>query len=207
MLLLAAAALAGALAFAAPPFPPPAPPAAPAPPARDDGVALASRAAAGEPGFEELRLAAAARAAPPRSDSEGWRGRARLAALVPRLSVEYRHDERTYRVTGLSGGAEVDYLRSTPGDTVAVRAAWDLERLVFGRAELDAVAAAERAEARRREAAERAAKVQLARLRLKLRLLAPAAAADPAARAEALLELDALTAELNGLTGADEGGR
>ncbi|HYS79337.1 MAG TPA: hypothetical protein VEM76_01435 [Anaeromyxobacteraceae bacterium] len=167
--------------------------------ARVEAARLLGLALAGEPPIERVQRAAEARAAPTRADAAGWGRRARLAALVPRVTAEYRHDERSYRVLGVSSGAEVDYLRSTPGDSVSVRLGWNLEGLVFGRGELDAAAAAERAEGKRSAAAERATRLYYQRVRLRLAL----AASPPTtgrSRAEQELELEAVTAELDALT-------
>ncbi len=168
--------------------------------ARDEATRLLGLALAGEPRVEAVQRAAEARAAPGRAEADGWRGRARLAGLVPRVTAEYRHDERTYHVIGLSSGSEVDYVRSMPGDSVSVRLGWNLENLVFARGELDAASAAERAASARRAAAERATRLYYERLRLRLALLA-APPGQGRARAEQELELDEVTAELDALTG------
>jgi hypothetical protein len=173
---------------------PPTVPAVPDDPARLLGIVIS-----GEPSIDEVQRAAAARAAPPAEQTDGWRRRARLAPLVPKLVAEYRHDSRAYRVVGLTSSSEVDYLREMPSDTVTVRLAWDLERLVFGRAELDVVAAAEHAEVKRRAAVKRATRLYFDRLRLKLELVAAPPAGVERARME--LELEALTSELRALTG------
>lgn len=168
--------------------------------ARDEAARLLGLALAGEPRVEAVQRAAEARAAPGRAEADGWRRRARLAGLVPRVTAEYRHDERTYHVLGLSSGAEVDYMRSMPGDSFSVRLGWDLENLIFARGELEAASAAERAEAKRRAASEYATRLYYERLRLRLALIA-APPAQGRARAEEELELDAVTAELDALTG------
>ncbi|MFL5264153.1 MAG: hypothetical protein ACJ79R_20015 [Anaeromyxobacteraceae bacterium] len=188
------------VARARPPDPPAPPPAASLPaPDADDAVRLLSAAVRGEPSTEEIQRAAAARATLPRAVSESWRRRARLAPLIPRVSAEYRHDERSYRVVGVTSTSEVDYLRQQPGDTVGVRVAWNLDGLVFGRAELDAVAAAQRADDRRAAAVRRATELQFERLRRRLELVA--AAPTGLARARLELDLEELTAELRALTG------
>jgi hypothetical protein len=181
--------------------PPPAPaPAAPPPPAGGDSAArLLWHTVRGEPSIDEVQRAAAARAAPSADEAESWRRRARLAPLVPKVVAEYRHDERATHVVGLTGSSEVDYLRDAPGDTIAVRLAWNLDGLVFDRAELDAAAAAERAAARRRAAVERATRLYFERLRLKLDLVSGEPSGAIRARME--LELEAVTAELRAVTG------
>jgi hypothetical protein len=167
---------------------------------RDEAARLLGLVLAGEPRIEAVQRAAAARAAPGRDDAEGWRRRSRLAALVPRLVAEYRHDERSLHVVGVTSGSEVDYLRTSPGDTVSVRLGFDLDGLVFGKQELAAVAAAQRAEGHRRAAVDRATRLYHERLRLRLSLLAspPASARD---RVALEIDLEAVTAELDALTG------
>jgi hypothetical protein len=167
---------------------------------REEAVRLLRLVLAGEPRIEAVQRAAEARAAPSRDDAEGWQRRARLAALVPRLTAEYRHDERSLRVVGISSGSETDYLRTSPGDAVSVRLALDLDGLVFGKQELAAVAAAQRAEGERRAAVDRATKLYHERLRLRL-TLAASPPASPRERAGLEIDLEAVTAQLEALTG------
>jgi hypothetical protein len=174
---------------------------APSPPGGPDADAARALAlaGAGEPGAAEVAAAAAREA-----DRDGRPGayatRARLAALLPRVTAEYRHDEQSYRVVGLQGSGEVDYLRVAPGNAVLVRATWDLGTLAADRAELQ-VAAAESARARRREAAVRHALAlyfERRRVQLALLLEPPPSAL---ARATAELEVARLGAELDAATG------
>jgi hypothetical protein len=170
-----------ALLLASPLAPDPAPP-------REVLRALA-QAAAGEPDVARVQAAAARLAAPaaPRRNA--------LAALLPRLTAEVRHDEQSNRVVGLQGSGEVDYLRLTPGTSVAVRATWDLSRLVTPpeRAPVDPLR-------RRDEAVRRATQLYFERRQLRVALLL-APPQDPVARADAELEIDRLGAELDALTG------
>jgi len=170
------------------------------PDARDEAAWLLGMVLAGEPRIAAVQRAAEARAAPSREEADGWQRRSRLSALLPKLGAQLRHDERSYRVVGLTSGAEVDYLRSMPGDTLTVRLDFDLPALVFGRQELQAVAAAQNAEARRRAAVERATKLYYERLRLRLTLLS-SPPEEPDARAAMEIDLEAVTAELHALTG------
>ena len=167
---------------------------------REEAVRLLRLVLAGEPRIEAVQRAAEARAAPSRDDAEGWQRRARLAALVPRLTAEYRHDERSLHAVGISSGSETDYLRTSPGDAVSVRLALDLDGLVFGKQELAAVAAAQRAESERRAAVDRATKLYHERLRLRL-TLAASPPASPRERAGLEIDLEAVTAQLEALTG------
>ena len=204
---------AAALAAAGPP------PAALAEPTEVAAARLLLRATASEPTIEEVQRAAAATAAPPAGT---WESRARLAALLPRVSTDARFDQRRARVVGLTGSSEVDYLRDTPGYVVGVRLTWDLPTLVFADAELRAAAHVQSLAKARTEAVARATKLYFERQRLRLELaaaprtelataarteLAAAPRSDARSRAEQELRLLELAAELDALTaGAFTGG-
>ncbi len=151
---------------------------------------------AGEPPIEAVQRAAARGLPGEPEAAESWSARARLAALVPALSAEYRHDERG-RWYGV--GSE-DLLRSAPGDAVSVRATWWLSRLVFTPDEVRAALAAADLARRRQERVERATRLYFHRRRLRLSLaLSPPE--DARARAELAVEIDEVAAELDALTG------
>lgn len=168
--------------------------------ARDVAVRILANALAGEPRIEAVQRAAAARAGPSVEEVDGLRLRSRTAALLPKLSADYRKDNRTYRAVGVSSGQEVDYVRSSPGDTLSVRLTFDLDALIFGREELGAMAAADWTAERRRSAVERATRLFHERLRKRMALAVspPSTALE---RAEAELALEEVTAELDALTG------
>ncbi len=189
--ILAAALSAGPLA--APPLPPDAAP----PP---DALRALAVLSAGEPTIADVAEAAAREADRASPGAERYATRARLSALLPRVTAEVRVDDQSYRVVGLQGSGEVDYQRRSPGTTVALRATWDLAALLASRGEL-AAAAVSAAAARRRDAAVRRAVAlfyERRRAQLTLLLSPPASAA---ARAEAELALDRLDAELDLATG------
>lgn len=188
---------------APPPRPDPVPP-TPAAPERDAARALAI-AAAGEPGIEEVQLAAARMAERAVPDARGFAGRSRLAALLPRLTAEYRGEERAQRIVGLQASGEVDYARLAPARGWEVRATWDLGALVAAPGELAAANAAAERVRRRAEAVKRAAALYYERRQARLeRLLAPPAAALEIAELE--LRIERLTAELDALTGLRSSG-
>jgi hypothetical protein len=168
--------------------------------AEPDAYRALAAVSAGEPGIAEVQEAAAREAERGGPDIEGFPGRSRLSALLPRLTAEYRREERSYRVVGLQGSSEVDYLRFNPGTAFIVRATWDLGTLVAAKGEIAGAYAAS-ARAQRREAAvRRATAVFFDRRRAMLSLvLEPPVTA--LARAEAELAVDRLTAELDALTG------
>jgi hypothetical protein len=174
------------------------PAAAPSRPEPDAYRALAA-VSAGEPGIAEVQEAAARHAERGAPDIEDFAGRSRLSALLPRLTAEYRREERSYRVVGLQGSSEVDYLRFNPGTAFIVSATWDLGTLVAARGEI-AGAYASSSRAQRREAAvRRATALYFDRRRAMLALvLEPPSTA--LARAEAELAVDRLTAELDAWT-------
>jgi hypothetical protein len=167
--------------------------------------ALAAVAAA-EPGIVEVQDAAARVAARAGADAADHGRRARLAALLPRLTAEIRQEDRSSRVVGMTSSGEVDYDRLAPGRVLALRASWDLPDFVAARGEV-AAASAEGERARRTaEAVRRATTLYYDRRRAQLALLlAPPEAA--LVRAEAELEIDRMAAELDALTGGLLSGR
>lgn len=181
----------------------PAPPPAAEPDPLDDAYRTLARATAGEPAVAEVQAAAGRRAADAFPAPEGA-ARARLAALLPRFTAEFRSDQRSYRVAGLQSSGEVDYVRSSPGQEIALRATWELSALLTPAPPPSAAGASERAR-RRDEAAQRATELWFERRRLQLTLLLDPPAA-PLARAELELEIARRTAELDVLTGGLFGG-
>jgi hypothetical protein len=171
-----------------------------------DALRALAAVAAGEPAVEEVQDAAARTAERQVSEAEGFARRARTAALLPRLTVEVRRDERTSRIVGLQTAGEVDYQHLTPGSSISISATWDLGGLVAARGELaGAQAEAERVR-RRTEAVRRATVLYYERRRERLALLLepPDGALE---RAEAELRVDRLGAELDALTGGLLSGR
>ncbi len=155
---------------------------------------------AGEPPVEAVQRAAAGQLDGESERLDSLRRRARQAAWLPRLSADVEHDERTTRVVGFTGSAESDYLRFSPGSRAGLRAAWELDRLLFSRDELAVAEASSRLARQREERVERATRLFFQRLRLKVELaLAPPEGALERVRGE--LELGRVTAELDALTG------
>ncbi len=180
--LLALTVLLPAAAAAAPPSPPQSP--APADPSAAQGEAIRALAqvSAGEPVIEVLQRAAAREV--DRSDrvTAAYPGRSRLAALLPKLTAEFTHDQASNRVVGIQGSGEVDYLRFTPSDSFMVRATWELASLVADSSELTAAAQAQALARRRAEVVEKVTKLFYERQRLRV-ALALAPPGDPVARA------------------------
>jgi len=185
--------------------PPAQPPTASSPPPPDP-LRLLARLAAGEPSIARVQAAAAAAVEEAVPDPVALAARRRLAALLPRLSAELKADQRSYRVVGLQGSSEVDYLRSSPGSSVSVQATWELPDLVASRGEPASASAALTRQRRREEAVRRATALFYERRRL-LVLLALDPPATPLARAEAELEVERTAAELDAVTGGTFSGR
>jgi len=172
----------------------------PAMPDASEPLRLLARLAAADPPVAQVQAAAARQVEGDVPDPSSLAARRRLAALLPRLSAELQHDERSYRVVGLQGSSEVDYARSSPGTSVTVRATWELSDLVAWRGEPSAASATLTRLRRREEAVRRATELLYERRRRRLALVLDPPA-DPLARAEAELEVDRLSAELDAATG------
>jgi hypothetical protein len=161
--------------------------------AERDALRALAVLASGEPGIAEVQEAAARTADREVVEVRGFARRARLAALLPRLTTEYRREDRSYRTVGLQGSGEVDYFHVAPGSVVLLRATWELGELVAARGEPAAASAdAERAR-RRNEAVKRATVLYFERRRAQLTLLlTPPETAIALAQAE--LEVERLGA-------------
>jgi hypothetical protein len=213
--LLALAAVLPLAALAGPPAPaaspqPAAQPAQQAPPdpAAAELVALRALAAvsAGEPDVEALQRAAARVADRAHAGAADHGERARWAALLPRLTAEYRHEDQSNRVVGLQSSGEVDYLRLAPSEVFLVRATWDLPTLVAAPGELGAGTQAQVRSRRREEAVDRVTVLFFERRQKRLALLLEPPS-DPLARAQAETEVARLGSEIDALTGGALGGR
>jgi hypothetical protein len=183
------------------------PPPAAAPPIEPEVAALRAlaRVAAADPDVEEVQRAAADGAgADP--DRLGWSVRTRSAAWLPTLTLQASRAQRDTRVVGVTGTVESDYVRYTPSLELGVRAAWDLDRLVFARDETDAAWTAAKLRERRDERLRHATRLYYQRRRLLVQLaLEPPR--EPLARAERENQVREITAELDALTGGLLSGR
>ena len=171
-----------------------------------DPAKLLARITISEPAIAEVQAAAARHAETATPDPAELARRRRLSALLPRITAEVRHEERDYRVVGLQGTGEVDYLRSSPGTSFAIHATWELGDLIAATGEAAAAAAALARAKRRDEAVRKATTLHFERRRRLLALLADPPP-DTRARLEAELELARVTAELDALTGGPPSGR
>jgi hypothetical protein len=186
---------------AAPPNPPPLSPPAPDA-AAAEAVVLRALAvvAAREPEVEALQRAAARVADRAAASTADFAGRGRWAALLPKVTAEYRHAQSSNRVVGLQGTGEVDYLRLAPTDLVLVRASWELPSLLTPPGELAAGTLAQARARRRVEAVEKVTALFFERRRLRVGLLV-APPVDPVIRADIEVQIARLAAEIDALTG------
>ena len=174
--------------------------------AERDALRALTAVAAGEPNVDEVQEAAERVAEASVVAAPGFARRARLAALLPRVTAEYKRDERSYRVVGLQSAGMVDYERLSPGVAVGVSATWELGELLAARGEIAAAQTDAERVRRKGEAVKRATAVYYERRRARLALLL-APPEGTLARAQAELEVDRLGAELDALTGGLLSGR
>lgn len=161
--------------------------------AADPPIADVQRAAAEHDGVDPERL-------------KDWVMRPRGAHWLPRVSVEGSRTERDTRVIGVTGTVESDYLRLSPSMQYGVRLTWELDQLVFSRDEPAAAWTASRLIDRREERVRRATRLYFQRRRLLARLaLEPPR--DAGERVDRESQVDAVTAELDALTGGLLSGR
>lgn len=164
------------------------------------GRAMA-RLEAREPTVDQVRRAALRYAG---ADADAWRGwsrRARLAGLLPDVTVRASRRTNTDRDLSRQSTGTERLATGTDEDTgVEARATWRLDRLVFDPAEIRAADTGQRHHRYRLTLAAQVTTIYYRRRRLQLRLLWRPPA-DPAERAERQLEIRELTDQLDGLTG------
>ncbi len=166
-----------------------------------DGAAPDPLAAfAREPTVGALQRAAARVAEVEPARVRSWLRRVNRAALLPALKIGVGRGMAGVQLThGLDG---IDRYAITASDTwrFDVEATWQLDRLVFDRNEVGLSRESQRLAARREELLVEVAKLYFARRRLHVEALADR---DPAAAdaIERRLQIDELTAVLDGLTG------
>lgn len=157
-----------------------------------------------EPSVAEIQRAALAEARLHPDRVAAWRSRIRLSALAPRLRIRYGQGGRWAEGAGTTDGSERTSTDSNSSWAVDASATWDLGRLVFNPDELRLEQEMQRLTIRRE-----ALLVEVTRLyfqRLRLQQMRPLSRA-PSAAAELELQIEELTAIINGLTGGRLGGR
>jgi hypothetical protein len=147
---------------------------------------------AGEPSVRELQRAAARLADAEPERVRSWLRRANRAALLPTVRA------RVGRGIGeLSRDGSSPVYTMTDDWRFEIEATWALDRLVFDRNELRASREGQRVAAHREELLTRVAQLYFARRRLQVdAVLAP----DASGAIDRAIEIDELTAVLDGLT-------
>lgn len=160
-----------------------------------------ARLEAREPTVDQVRAAALRYAG---LDAERWRGwarRARLAGLLPDVSVRATRSTNTDRDhSRQSTGTERLAVGTDLDSGVEARATWRLDRLVFDPAEIRAADTGQRHHRYRLTLAAQVTTLYYRRRRVQLQLLWRPPT-DPAERAERHLEVRELTDQLDALTG------
>ncbi|MDB4965861.1 MAG: hypothetical protein JWN44_1550 [Myxococcales bacterium] len=162
-------------------------------PARAADLSVLNRFGA-EPSVREIQRAASAEASVQPQRVRSWLRRANAAALLPTVRA------RVGRGTGELTRDASDRLIVTTTDNwrFEIEATWALDRLVFDRNELRASREGQRLAGHREELLTRVADLYYARRRLQVdALLAP----DAPGAVDRALEIDELTAVLDGLSG------
>ncbi|HUH02201.1 MAG TPA: hypothetical protein VML75_09400 [Kofleriaceae bacterium] len=160
-----------------------------------------ARLEAREPSVDQVRAAALRYAGMDADRWKGWARRARLAGLLPDVTVRAtRHTNTDRDLSRQSTGVERLNTGIDLDRAVEARATWHLDRLVFDPAEIRAVDTGQRHHRYRLTLAAQVTTIYYRRRRLQLRLLWRPPA-DPAERAERHLEIRELTDQLDGLTG------
>jgi len=162
-------------------------------------VCLLAGAARAEPTVRALQRAAARRADVEPERVRSWLARVRRAALLPSLRVRVGRGLAGVQLThGLDG---IDRYALTASDSwrFEIETGWQLDRLVFDRNEIGLARESQRIALRREQLEVEVARLYFARKRALLEI-ARASPDDPAA-ADRRLEVDELTAVLDGLTG------
>jgi hypothetical protein len=153
-----------------------------------------------EPGVAELRAAARRHAGLDPGRARGWARRARLAGLIPQLSL--RALRAIERDEGVTSSATTDRLEIDLGHDVVLeaRASWDLSRLVFDPAELRAAREGARLRIDVTNLEAEVTRLYYQRRRAQIEMsLSPSQ--DEAELARRRLDLEELGAQLDALTG------
>ncbi|MCG8422842.1 MAG: hypothetical protein MJE77_33440 [Proteobacteria bacterium] len=169
--------------------------------ARAERKADLDRLERGEPGLAEVRRAALHHAGLADRPELSWTGRARLSALLPVLTVQINRGSGYDRdLSRSSSGTERLDVGSDRDISVAAKAVWNLDRLLFSDAELRAVKAAQQQYEERIQLLARVTSLYFQRRKLQITALwSPPG--DPARAALQKLAIHELTAQLNALTG------
>jgi hypothetical protein len=157
-----------------------------------------------EPGVAELQRAAIRHAELEPDRVRSWQRRLRLAALAPQLRVQVGHGLGDLVGTTDSAGTTRLTVNNTGSWSFLVGATWSLDRLVFSPEELRLGREAQRVASRRERLVTDVSRLYYERRRLQAAL---ARVPAPEEAAELRLQVDELTAVLDGITGGALGRR
>lgn len=145
-----------------------------------------------EPSVRELQRAAVRLAEVEPERVRSWLRRAGKAAILPALRVRVGRG-----LTELTHEVDAQLYSTTDDWSASIEATWSLDRLVFDRNEVYASREAQRLAGHREELLTRIAQLYYARRRLQVEALQQP---DAPAAVDRAIEIDELTAVLDGLT-------
>jgi hypothetical protein len=152
------------------------------------------------PSVQEVQLAAERANTTPMSVASGWAARARTAALLPELTLDYRRNVGEIDTLGIRSDLGVDSHNIEDITRYGVRATWQLSQIVFNRDELNAAQTAEVIEHARRDLL-----VEVSRLYFQwqalLAELGAGAELEPARRTQLRRDAAFTVAQIDALTG------
>jgi hypothetical protein len=168
-----------------------------------EGTCEESTATAAEsrvPSVQEVQLAAERASTTSLSVASGWAARARTAALLPELTLDYRRNVGEIDTLGIRSDLGIDSHNIEDITRYGVRATWQLSQIVFNRDELNAAQTAEVIEHARRDLL-----VEVSRLYFQwqalLTELGAGASLEPARRIQLRREAAFTVAQIDALTG------
>jgi hypothetical protein len=172
----------------------------------DEASPAPSTPSVGEPGVAELQRAAIRHAGLEPDRVRSWERRLRLAALAPQLRVQVGRGLGDLHATTDANGVTRLSVNSNDTWSFLIGATWSLDKLVFNPEELRLGREAQRVASRRERLVADVASIYFARRRLQEALARTPAPGEREA-GEMWLQLDELSAVLDGITGGALGAR
>jgi hypothetical protein len=166
----------------------------------DDGaVAVLAELQKREPTLAEIRDAALRHAGLDRHPERAWARRARLAGLMPVVTVSLQRDlAHDADLSRESSGKESLDIGTNRDIGLEARAVWRLDRLLYDDAEIRALQTAQRQHQERLDLVMRVTSIYYQRRKLQL---AQGRGGSEASRMDQILAIDELTDQLDALTG------
>ncbi len=178
----------------------------------DPGVEAVLAQFAHEPSVAQVQQQAARHARVDAAEVDGWLAASRTFAALPELRVEYRVRDgwdKTFRYLSTSGAQHdpqatlfdvADRAQRDQDQTVVVRAAWDLDKLVMSPERIRVLRESQDAARQREKLLAEVTRLYFERRRLQVDLLLKPRS-DLASSTRDALRLEELTALLDALTG------